>query len=37
MAEFQDAPSEVYAQRVQHFLRNPPAKDWDGVFRMTVK
>ncbi len=37
MAEFQDAPSEVYAQRVQHFLRNPPARDWDGVFRMTVK
>ncbi len=37
VVEYQDAPSEVYAQRVQHFLRNPPAKDWDGVFRMTVK
>jgi len=32
-----DAPSAVFIERVEHFIHNPPPKDWDGVFRMTVK
>lgn len=35
--EFKDAPSAVYLERIRHFEKNPPADDWDGVFRMTVK
>lgn len=35
--EFDDTPSQVYLDRIEHFESNPPAKDWDGVFRMTVK
>ncbi len=35
--EFIDAPSKVFAERVEHFRNNPPPDDWDGVFRMTVK
>jgi class 3 adenylate cyclase len=35
--EFKDAPSAVYLERIKHFEKNPPADDWDGVFRMTVK
>jgi class 3 adenylate cyclase len=35
--EFNDAPSQAYIERVEHFQNNPPPDDWDGVFRMTVK
>jgi class 3 adenylate cyclase len=34
---FKDHPSEVYLERVQHFMKHEPPADWDGVFRMTVK
>ena len=34
---YQDAPAQVYIERVEHFMQNPPPDDWDGVFRMTVK
>ena len=32
-----DGPSELYVKRCEDYLRNPPAEDWDGVFRMTTK
>ena len=34
---YQDGPSEVFLQRVIYFDKNPPGKDWDGVFRATEK
>ncbi|MGL1891188.1 MAG: adenylate/guanylate cyclase domain-containing protein [Spirochaetaceae bacterium] len=34
---YHDAPSKVFLDRVNHFSKNPPAADWDGVFRMTIK
>ena len=34
---YQDAPAQVYIERVDHFMQNQPPADWDGVFRMTVK
>jgi hypothetical protein len=30
-------PSAVYIERCDHFKKNPPKKDWDGVWRMTAK
>ena len=30
-------PSLIYIERCQHFLKNPPPKDWDGVFTLTSK
>ncbi|MCD1654244.1 adenylate/guanylate cyclase domain-containing protein [Treponema zuelzerae] len=35
--EYGDEPSKVYLDRIAHFQIQPPADDWDGVFRMTVK
>jgi class 3 adenylate cyclase len=35
--EFNDNPSAVFIDRVEHFQKNPPPAEWDGVFRMTVK
>ncbi len=35
--KYEDAPSAVFLDRIEHFTRTPPPKDWDGVFRMTVK
>ncbi len=32
-----DAPCRVFAERCEHFLLNPPADDWDGVFHATTK
>lgn len=32
-----DAPSKTYADRCDSYLKNPPPKDWDGVYRMTEK
>jgi len=32
-----DPTSAVFLQRVELFKVNPPAKDWDGVFNLTVK
>lgn len=34
---YRDQPSGAYLKRVQHFMKNEPPADWDGVFRMTVK
>lgn len=34
---YQDAPSVIFLERIEHFMQNPPPDDWDGVFRMTVK
>lgn len=34
---YNDAPSAVFLERIEHFTNNPPPADWDGVFRMTVK
>ncbi|MGQ0657986.1 MAG: CHASE2 domain-containing protein [Chromatiales bacterium] len=28
---------KMYAERVAYFRRNPPGKDWDGVFTFTTK
>lgn len=32
-----DGPSEIYIERCDHFIQNPPPADWDGVFVMTTK
>ena len=34
---YNDAPSAVYLERIEHFTANPPPRGWDGVFRMMVK
>ncbi len=34
---YDDQPSAVYLERVNHFMKQEPPADWDGVFRMTVK
>ena len=33
----EDGPSQVYYARCKHYISNPPADDWDGVFVMTSK
>ena len=35
--KYNDMPSVVFLDRIGHFRQNPPPKDWDGVFKMTVK
>ena len=35
--KYQDMPSVVFIDRIQHFKTNPPPKKWDGVFEMKVK
>ncbi len=37
VTEYGDSPSKVYLERIEHFTKNPPDPEWDGVFRMTVK
>jgi adenylate cyclase len=32
-----DAPSQLYLERCEDYLREPPPPDWDGVFTMTSK
>ncbi len=32
-----DGPSQVYADRCQFYVDNPPPDDWDGVFVMKTK
>lgn len=34
---YDDTPSKVYLERIEHFSANPPPRGWDGVFRMMVK
>ena len=36
-AKYNDLPSVVFLDRIRHFKNNPPPKDWDGVFKMSVK
>jgi tetratricopeptide (TPR) repeat protein len=36
-ADPDDGPSKVYYARCKHYLENPPAEDWDGVFVMKTK
>jgi tetratricopeptide (TPR) repeat protein len=33
----EDGPSKVYQARCKHYIENPPAEDWDGVFVMQTK
>ena len=33
----EDGPSKLYIERCEVFMKNPPPKDWDGVFTMTSK
>ncbi len=32
-----DGPSQVYLDRCEHYINNPPPEDWDGVYVMTTK
>jgi adenylate cyclase len=32
-----DAPSKAYVERCDFYIKNPPDKDWDGVWRMMEK
>jgi adenylate cyclase len=32
-----DKPCRIYIERARHYLVNPPAEDWDGVWSMTGK
>ncbi|MCX7882869.1 MAG: tetratricopeptide repeat protein [Brevinematales bacterium] len=32
-----DGPSQIYIERCDYFIKNPPPPDWDGVFVMTTK
>ena len=36
-ADPDDGPSEVYLERCNMYIENPPPEDWDGVFVMTSK
>ncbi len=35
--KYQDMPSVVFLDRIAHFKKDPPPKNWDGVFVMKVK
>jgi hypothetical protein len=35
--DYKDETSEIFLERVQEFKKNPPGKDWDGVFHRTSK
>jgi hypothetical protein len=32
-----DTPSQLYVDRCDSFIANPPPEDWDGVYIMTTK
>ena len=32
-----DGPSLQYIERCEKYIRRPPSKDWDGVYKMTSK
>ncbi|WP_407425178.1 adenylate/guanylate cyclase domain-containing protein [Treponema sp.] len=36
-SKYNDLPSVVFLDRINHFKNNPLPKDWDGVFKMSVK
>lgn len=33
----EDGPSQVYLERCNMYIENPPPEDWDGVYVMTSK
>ncbi|MDT8448319.1 MAG: adenylate/guanylate cyclase domain-containing protein [bacterium] len=33
----EDRSAQVFVERCKFFLKNPPPKDWDGVYQMTSK
>lgn len=33
----QDGPSQVFYTRCEHYMKEPPSEDWDGVFEMKIK
>ena len=35
--KYNDMPSVVFIDRIRHFRENPPAADWDGVFKLKSK
>jgi adenylate cyclase len=35
--KMKDETSAVFLKRIDYFKSNPPGKDWDGVFNLTVK
>jgi class 3 adenylate cyclase len=35
--DFSDETSDVFLKRIALFRKDPPPKDWDGVFNLTVK
>lgn len=35
--DYKDDASEIFLERVEAFKKNPPPKDWDGVFHRTSK
>ncbi len=32
-----DGPSKMYIERCKEYIKNPPPKDWDGVYVMKTK
>lgn len=32
-----DGPSQIYIDRCDAFILNPPPENWDGVYKMTTK
>lgn len=32
-----DGPSQLYVERCDQYIQNPPPEDWDGVYTMTTK
>lgn len=37
IADYHDKTTEMFIQRCQHYLENPPAKDWGGIHDMKTK
>lgn len=33
----EDGPSKMYIERCKEYIKNPPPKDWDGVYVMKTK
>jgi hypothetical protein len=33
----EDGPCQLYVERCDEFIKDPPPADWDGVFVMTHK
>ena len=33
----EDYPTKIYIERCREYIKNPPKKDWDGVFTINRK